>query len=203
MDWKSWFWENWIQNLCFWKIFHLILMHFIHKIQCFEEFLHKIALFFKNLFFPEFQSIEYVFQSIEIAIKIFGQPLFVSIDARLILDQSKHFRLIEPNFRSIENRIESFLKTWFSHVQLTFQKVFKNSLSIQLVKAQIKFFLSFSANSFARFFSSKADKTLLPFLLHLFSSFMHFLGKFRTYKFLGVFWWFKIVFFRLINGFLF
>ena len=86
-------------------------MHFIHKIQCFEEFLPKIALFFKNLFFPEFRLIEPIFRLIEIAIKIFGQPLFVSIDARLILDQSKHFRSIEPNFRSIENRIESFLKT--------------------------------------------------------------------------------------------
>ena len=75
-------------------------MHFIHKIQCFEEFLPKIALFFKNLFFPEFQSIEPIFLSIKISIKIFGQPLFVSIDARLILDQSKHFQ-------SIENRIES------------------------------------------------------------------------------------------------
>ena len=73
-------------------------MHFIHKIQCFEEFQHKIALFFKNLFFLEFRSIEPVFRSIEIAIKIFGQTLFVSIDAQLILDQSKHFRLIESNF---------------------------------------------------------------------------------------------------------
>ena len=62
------FWENWVQNLCFRKTFHLILMHFILKIQCFEEFLHKIGFFFfKNLFFPEFWSIEPVFQSIEIA----------------------------------------------------------------------------------------------------------------------------------------
>ena len=30
----------------FLKASHLILMHFIHKILCFEEFLHKIALFF-------------------------------------------------------------------------------------------------------------------------------------------------------------
>ena len=54
IDWKSYFGENWVQNKCFWKAFHLILMHFIHKILCFEEFLHKIALFFKNLFFTEF-----------------------------------------------------------------------------------------------------------------------------------------------------
>ena len=62
-------------------------MHFIHKIQCFEVFLHKIALFFKKNFFPEFRSIELVFRSIKITIKIFGQLLFVSINARLILDQ--------------------------------------------------------------------------------------------------------------------
>ena len=42
---------NWVQNKCFWKSFHLILMHFIHKILCFEEFLHKISLFFKKIGF--------------------------------------------------------------------------------------------------------------------------------------------------------
>jgi len=46
-------------------------MHFIHKIPCFEEFLHKIAMFFKNLFFLDFQLIEFVARSIEIAIKDF------------------------------------------------------------------------------------------------------------------------------------
>ena len=35
----------------FWKAFHLIFMHVIHKIQCFEEFLHYFALFFKKLIF--------------------------------------------------------------------------------------------------------------------------------------------------------
>ena len=119
-------------------------MHFIHKIQCFEEFLHKIALFFKNLFFPKFQSIKPVFRSNKIAIIIFGQPLFVSIDARLILDQSKHFRLIEPNFRSIKNCIKSFFKNlilmWSTYFSKSFQT---HSLSIRSVKAQIKIFVIF------------------------------------------------------------
>ena len=48
----------------FWKTFHLILMHSIHKILCFEEFLHKIALFFKKLFFPDFWLIEILEKSI-------------------------------------------------------------------------------------------------------------------------------------------
>ena len=107
-DWKYQCLENWVQNLCFWKTFHLILMHYFHQIQCFEEFLHKIALIFQIFFFLEFWSIEPIFQSIKIAIKNFDQPLFVSIDAQLILDQSKHFQSIEPNFWSIENHIESF-----------------------------------------------------------------------------------------------
>ena len=56
--------ENRVQNKCFWKAFHLILMHFIHKIQCFEEFLHKIALFLKNLN-HDIRLIEKQFQSID------------------------------------------------------------------------------------------------------------------------------------------
>ena len=44
-------------------------------------------MFFKNLIFPDFQSIELVFWSIKIAIKIFGLSLPDSIDVRLILDQ--------------------------------------------------------------------------------------------------------------------
>ena len=54
IDWKSYFWKIWIQNKCFWIAFHLILMHFIYKILCFEEFLHKIAMFFKNYVFQIF-----------------------------------------------------------------------------------------------------------------------------------------------------
>ena len=76
-------------KLVFWKAFHLILMHFILKIQCFEEFLYKIFLFFKNLIFPEFRSIEHVFRSIEIVIKNWSGPLSVSIDRTYCFDQLK------------------------------------------------------------------------------------------------------------------
>ena len=44
-------------------------------------------MFFKNLIFPNFRSIELVFRSIEIAIKIFGLSLPDSIDVRSILDR--------------------------------------------------------------------------------------------------------------------
>ena len=119
-------------------------MHFIHKIQCFEEFLYKIVLFFKKKKIPKFWSIEPIFRSIKIAIKNFGQPLSISIDARLILDQSKNFQSIKPNFWSIENHIESFLK----HLILTCSNIFSKSfqtlsLSIRSVKGRIKIFCRF------------------------------------------------------------
>ena len=68
-------------------------MHFIHKILCFEEFLQKNALFFKKLVFPEFRSIEPISQLIEIAIKVLGMALCVSIGAQLLLDQLKVFSI--------------------------------------------------------------------------------------------------------------
>ena len=67
-------------------------MHFIHKTRCFEEFLHKIALFFKKLFFLEFRSIEPVSRPIEIAIKVLvWLCMFRSLfdQLKVIFDQSK------------------------------------------------------------------------------------------------------------------
>ena len=77
--------------------FNLILMHFIHQTMCFEEFLHKIDLFFKNLFFLDFRLIESVSRPIEIAIKIFGLILSDSIGIRSMLDRSKlkNFQFLE------------------------------------------------------------------------------------------------------------
>ena len=149
-------------------------MHFIHNIQCFEEFLHKTSLFFQNfVFFPKFRSIKPFFRSIEITIKNFGHPLSILINARLVLDQSKHFRSIEPNFRSIKNRMEIFL-TLDSHVFKHYFKKFSNSFSLYPTsQGSNQDFLSFSSVLFSRFFSFKASKILLPFLLHLFSCFMH------------------------------
>ena len=53
-------------------------------------------MFFKNLIFPNFLSIEPVFRSIEIAIKIFGLSLPDSIDVRSTLDRSqlKNFQFL-------------------------------------------------------------------------------------------------------------
>ena len=136
-------------------------MHFIHKILCFEVFLHKIALFFKNLFFPDFRSIEPVSRLIEIAIKDFGLNLPASIGARSI---KTNFRSIKPLFLSIENRSEGFLKTCFLHVFFsiqTFSKTFWLSLFYRSKSSQL---LSFSLKIFQRFLSFKAGKTLLPLI---------------------------------------
>ena len=57
------------------------------KYYALRSFLHKIALFFKNLFFPEFWSIEPVFQSIEIAINFWFEYAWLdwcSINSRSI-----------------------------------------------------------------------------------------------------------------------
>ena len=104
IGWKTCFWEIWVEFMCFWKTFNLILMHFIHEILCFEEILHKIALFFKNFIFLDFRSIESVSRPIEIAIKIFGLILSDSIGVRSMLDRSKlkNFQFLSfwPNFFS-------------------------------------------------------------------------------------------------------
>ena len=66
------------------------------KYYALRSFLHKIALFFKNLFFLDFRSIEPVFRSIKIVINIFGLSLLDSIDVRSILDwsQLKNFKFL-------------------------------------------------------------------------------------------------------------
>ena len=71
------FWKIWVEFKCFWKTFHFILMHFIHKTMCFEDFFSlKCSIFQKKLIFPNFQPIEPVARSIKIAIKILVWPIF-------------------------------------------------------------------------------------------------------------------------------
>ena len=50
------------------------------KFNALRSFCTKFAMFFKNVFFPEFWLIEAVFRLIEIAIKNLIEPLSVSID---------------------------------------------------------------------------------------------------------------------------
>ena len=98
-------------------------------------------------------------------------------------------RLIELVFRSIEDCESSFLKTVFWLIQPTFSKLFQLFLSLSdLTRLHRRFFVVFDL-IFARFFSHKAGKTFIPFLLFLFSCFhalFHaFKGYFQTFLNLG------------------
>ena len=50
------------------------------KFNALRSFCIKFAMFFRNMFFPEFRSIKAVFRLIEIVIKNLSEPLSVSID---------------------------------------------------------------------------------------------------------------------------
>ena len=78
-----------VEKSCFSKTFKLILMHSINEIFWFEYFLHKLLQFFKKSNFPEFRSIEYVFQLIENPLIFNHDFLPDSIVIRSMLDQSK------------------------------------------------------------------------------------------------------------------
>ena len=138
--------------------------HAFYSFNALRSFCNKLVCsFFKNLFFPKFRSIELHFRSIKIAIKNFGRPLSVSIDAWLISVPSKHFRSIESNFRSIENRINSFSNLNFTFPNLLFKKFSKPSLSIRLGQGFNQIFLLFSSILFARVFFCMANETFIPF----------------------------------------
>ena len=144
--------------MCSGKTFHLILMHFYFLYSMLWGKFSKIRLFvLKSCFFQNFDW------------------------SNLIFDQSKSFwkisvslclvRLIEPVFWSIEHHESSFFKTVFDSFKTFFQIFFKlSSLSPTWQGSTENFFVIFN-QIFARFFSHKADKTFIPFLLLLFSWF--------------------------------
>ena len=82
--------RDWIENLNFGKTgFKTCVLekHFISyscilftKFNALRSLFTKLAEFFKNLIFPEFRLIQFVFRSIEIAFKILSEPLSVSIN---------------------------------------------------------------------------------------------------------------------------
>ena len=126
---KFLFLENRVKFKGFWKTFHLILMHFIHKILCFEELLHWNALFFKKLIFPKFRLIKPIARLIKIAIK---NLVWICL-TRLMLDRSNvifdRSNLIF-DYLKIVQRV--FLKHKFfmcSSLFQTFSKTFWLSLS--------------------------------------------------------------------------
>ena len=96
--------------------------------------------FFKTMFFLEFQSIEAIFQSIEIYSKFFGEPLSISINRNWF----------SINWKSWIR----FFKNWVCLVQTHFLKVFRTFLSLSdSAKAHPQFFVVF-VRSFCKVFLS-------------------------------------------------
>ena len=98
-------------------------------------------------------------------------------------------RLIEPDFRSIEDRFSSFFKTVLWLFQIIFFKKFLNFSSLSdLARQHISFFVVFFHN-FCKVFLHQGGMTILSLLFVLFSWFLAFLhafrGYFRTSLFLG------------------
>ena len=143
--------------MCFGRAFHLILMHLFCYIQCFEVSFQKSGYFSKKLFFQNFNWSNLIFVQSKSCLKN-------SVSLCLV-------RLIEPVFRSIEHRVSSFLKTVFWLIQTLFQNFFKLFSLSPTWQGSTEDFLSFLNQIFVRFFSHKAGKTFIPFLLFLFSWF--------------------------------
>ena len=139
-------------NLVFGRAFHLILMHLFCYIQCFEVSFSKIWFFSQRAVF---------FQNFDWSNLFFDQSKFCfNIYVSLCLVQ-----LIEPDFRSIEDRISSFIKTVLWLFQIIFFKKFLNFSSLSdLAKLHITFFVVFFLN-FCKVFlpQSRYDYSNPPF----------------------------------------
>ena len=133
----------------------------------------------------------------------------------LFFDQSKScfknsvslclVRLIEPIFRSIEDRISSFLKQFFDCFKKHFfQKVFQLFFSLWLGKAAHHIFCRFLPQFLQGFPPSRPVRLFYPSFLFYFHDFMHFfmhLGDIFGPLYFWDFWWFKACFLKLIIEF--
>ena len=140
--------REWIENLNFGRsrlnssVFEKLFISYscirFIKFNALKSFRIILLCFSKNWFFPEFRPIE-------IATKNVCKSLSVSIGARLVLDQLKHFQPIKSVFQSIENRVENFLKnSQVSCAQTYFFKSFSTfSLSIWLDQGSNPIFCHF------------------------------------------------------------
>ena len=104
--------------------------------------------------------------------------------SNLFVDQSKFclkiyvslclVRLIEPDFRSVKNRISSFFKNSSLTVSKTFfSKVFQLFFSLRLGKAALQIFCRFPPKFLQGFPPSKPVRPLYPSFWFYFYGFMH------------------------------
>ena len=145
--------------MCFGRAFHLILMHFYFLYSMLWGMFSKIRLFFLKSCFSRI-SINPIWSSI-------NRNHFKKIQwastwfdwSNLFFDQS-----------NIVNQV--FLKQCFDRFKTLFQNFFQTFLSLSLTwQGSTEDFFSFFNQIFAMFFSHKASKTIIPFLLFLFSWF--------------------------------
>ena len=114
------------------------------KYYALRSFCIKLLCFSKNCIFQIFDRSNLLLDRSKMRLKFWFEPdrfdrcsiAFGSIEC--------NFRSIKSYFRSIENRIESFLKPWVFTCSITF-KLFQNlfSLSLRSVKASNQFFVVF------------------------------------------------------------
>ena len=201
-----WFWFGQPSLKIPWFISYSCIL-FI-KYYALRSFCIKLLCFSKNWFFPEFRSIEPISRPIEIAIKnLVWFCVFRSVIDRYWINQ-RHFQSIEPNFRSIENRRESFFfkkKLWVSHVHHIF-KTFETLFSLSLIGLRVKAnFCRFPPILLQGFCPLRPVRPLhLSFFIYFQVScifFMYFRDNFETMK-IWEFWWFKPFLSQLINEFL-
>ena len=83
--------EIWIEFICFWKTSHLILMHFSHKIWCFERWLHWNWCVFQKINFSRISIDRRCFSTDRKCFKINGKVSGWLDRSTLNLDQSKLF----------------------------------------------------------------------------------------------------------------
>ena len=139
-------------NLVCGRAFHLKLMHLFCYIQCFEVNFQKFFFFsLKKLFFQNFDWSNLFFDQSKFCFKIYVSLCLV--------------RLIKPVFRSIEDRISSFLKQFFDCFKSSF---FKNNFNFSslfdLARQHITFFVVFFLN-FCKVFlpQGRYDYSIPPF----------------------------------------
>ena len=165
-------------------------MHFIHKIQCFEEFLHKFALIFKNLFFPEFQSIKLFLDQSKLRLKFWSASVCFnrcSIDVGSI----EAFLIDRTYFSINQNSYWEFFKIFSFHVIKHYFKNFPNSFSlIRSVKASNQVFCRFPSNFLQGFCHLRPVRPYCPsfFIYFQFSCiFVMHLGIFSNLREIGIF----------------
>ena len=131
-----------------------------------NKFSKNQVFFSQKLFFPEFRLIQSNFQSIEILLLKFCEPLPGSIDR---------------TFFSINRRsyFKFFLKQFFNCFKTSFSKVFQLFFSLRFGKAALRIFCRFPPKFLQGFPPSKPVRPFYPSFCFYFHVFMHLKGIFE------------------------